>query len=91
MKENTHPHYLEVVFEDSSCGTRFVIPSTIQTDKTLDLDGKSYPYVKVDVSSESHPVYTGKQTYHHTADQVGKFQQKFGRLTGALPGTNPTA
>jgi large subunit ribosomal protein L31 len=87
MKDNTHPEYREVLFEDISCGFKFVTRSSVQTNKTIEHEGKMYPYAKIEVSSASHPFYTGKQTHHYTADQVGKFQQKFGKLTGNLPGS----
>lgn len=62
MKENTHPNYREVVFQDMSSDFSFVTRSTIQTKETIVWkDGKEYPLAKIEVSSESHPFYTGTQ------------------------------
>lgn len=78
MKENTHPNYREVVFQDVSNGFTFVTRSTIQTRETIDFEGKSYPLTKIEVSSESHPFYTGQQKIMDTAGRVEKFNKKFG-------------
>lgn len=78
MKKNTHPAYRPVVFEDVSAGHRFITRSTVQTkDTTTWDDGKEYPLVKVDISSASHPFFTGKQKFVDTAGRVEKFQRKF--------------
>ena len=82
MKDGIHPNYREVVFQDMSCGFRFVSRSTVQTRETTEFEGKTYPLVKLDVSSESHPFYTGAQNkILDTAGRVEKFRQKFGRFT----------
>ena len=78
MKENTHPNYREVVFQDVSNGFTFVTRSTIQTRETIDFEGKNYPLAKIEVSSESHPFYTGQQKIMDTAGRVEKFNKKFG-------------
>ena len=84
MKENTHPNYREVVFQDLSSGFKFVTRSTIQTRETIKMeDGKEYPLAKIEVSSESHPFYTGTQKIMDTGGRVERFRQKFGsRATG---------
>lgn len=61
MKTGIHPDYRTVVFHDLSADTFFKVGSTIKTDRTIELEGKSWPYVTIDVSSASHPYYTGKQ------------------------------
>lgn len=78
MKENIHPDYREVVFLDMSNDTKFVIRSTIQTKEKITLDGKEYPLVKLEVTADSHPFYTGKHKIVDTAGRVEKFRQKFG-------------
>ncbi|OKA46181.1 50S ribosomal protein L31, partial [Ralstonia solanacearum] len=71
MKENTHPNYREVVFQDMSSDFSFVTRSTIQTKETIVWkDGKEYPLAKIEVSSESHPFYTGTQKIMDTAGRV---------------------
>ncbi len=82
MKENTHPDYREVVFQDVSNGFKFVTRSTIQTRETIDFEGKTYPLAKIEVSSESHPFYTGQQKIVDTAGRVEKFKNKFGARAG---------
>jgi large subunit ribosomal protein L31 len=78
MKENIHPDYREVVFLDMSNDAKFVIRSTIQTKEKITLDGKEYPLVKLEVTADSHPFYTGKHKIVDTAGRVEKFRQKFG-------------
>ena len=64
MKPNIHPEYRTVVFHDTSVDEYFKIGSTIKTDREIELDGVTYPYVTIDVSSKSHPFYTGKLRTH---------------------------
>lgn len=82
MKEGIHPNYREVVFQDMSSDFKFITRSTIQTKETITLDGKEYPLAKIEVSSESHPFYTGQQKVLDTAGRVEKFHQKFGSKAG---------
>jgi large subunit ribosomal protein L31 len=78
MKEGIHPNYREVVFQDMSNGFKFITRSTIQTRENIELDGKTYPLAKIEVSSESHSFYTGQQKIMDTAGRVEKFKNKFG-------------
>jgi large subunit ribosomal protein L31 len=78
MKEGIHPDYREVVFHDLSCDFKFITRSTLHTRETIKFEGKDYPLVKIEVSSESHPFYTGKHKIVDTAGRVEKFRQKFG-------------
>jgi large subunit ribosomal protein L31 len=80
MKENTHPNYREVVFHDLSCDFKFITRSTVQSRDTIEFEGKKYPLVKIEVSSESHPFYTGKHKIVDTAGRVDKFRKKFGSV-----------
>ncbi len=77
MKKDIHPDYQEVVFQDSSTGAQFLVGSTIKTKKTCEIDGKTYPLVTVDISSASHPFFTGKQKIMDVAGRVEKFQRKY--------------
>lgn len=86
MKENTHPNYREVVFQDMSNGFLFITRSTIQTRETIEYKGKTYPLAKIEVSSESHPFYTGQQKIVDTAGRVEKFNKKFGVRAGGKAG-----
>ena len=73
MKRDIHPEYREVLFHDTSVDQYFLIPSTIQTDQTKEWEGKSYPYCPLDISSASHPFYTGKHKLVDTGGRVDKF------------------
>ncbi|MEA1987629.1 type B 50S ribosomal protein L31 [Thiomicrorhabdus lithotrophica] len=81
MKADIHPEYKEVVFQDISTGETYITRSTIEktSGDTITLDGKDYPLVRVEVSSASHPFYTGKQTLVDTEGRVEKFKQKYAR------------
>ena len=79
MKEGTHPNYREVVFKDESANFTFLSRSTIDTKDTIVWeDGKEYPLHKLDISSASHPFYTGKQKVVDRAGRIDKFRRKFG-------------
>ena len=78
MKKDIHPTYREVVFLDTSSETKFMTRSTIATNETTQWeDGQEYPLVKVEISSASHPFYTGKKIFVDTAGRVEKFKQKY--------------
>lgn len=79
MKPSIHPRYRPVVFQDMSSGQSILTRSTIDSSDTVVWeDGNTYPLVKVDISSASHPFFTGKQTFVDAAGQVDRFQKKFG-------------
>ncbi len=78
MKKDVHPEYHEVLFHDTSIDKYFVVPSSLVTDETKEWEGKTYPYFPLDVSSDSHPFYTGKQNLVDTAGRVDKFRKRFG-------------
>ena len=78
MKKDVHPEYREVLFHDTSIDKYFVVPSSLVTDETKEWEGKTYPYFPLDVSSDSHPFYTGKQNLVDTAGRVDKFRKRFG-------------
>lgn len=80
MKPGIHPNYREVVFQDLTSGFTFLTRSTINTRENIVWeDGKEYPLVKVEISSHSHPFYTGKQTVNTTAGRVEKFKNRYAR------------
>jgi large subunit ribosomal protein L31 len=77
MKKDIHPNYQPVVFEDTTSGFRLFTKSTLTSDEmTKWEDGKEYPRIVVEVSSASHPFYTGKQMLVDTAKRVDKFQAR---------------
>jgi large subunit ribosomal protein L31 len=80
MKKDIHPNYRDVVFYDTSSEYKFITKSTIQTSETIDWeDGKTYPLYKVEVSSNSHPFYTGKKMMLDTAGRVDKFNKRYAK------------
>ncbi|WP_114191574.1 type B 50S ribosomal protein L31 [Edaphovirga cremea] len=82
MKSTIHPDYRTVVFHDLSANAYFKVGSTIKTERTIDLEGETLPYVTIDVSSESHPYYTGKQKDFSKEGSTARFQQRFSSFLG---------
>lgn len=79
MKSDIHPEYRDVVFKDKQADYAVLTRSTIRTSETITWeDGNEYPVYYVDISSASHPFYTGKQQFVDTMGRVEKFKQKFG-------------
>ena len=71
-------HYQEVVFMDSATGAKFVAGSTLKPEETVEFEGKTYPLVRVEISSDSHPFYTGKQKFAQADGRIEKFNKKYG-------------
>ena len=77
MKKGLHPEsYRPVVFKDMSNGD--LSKSTVATKETIEFEGETYPLLKVEISSTSHPFYTGKSTLVDTAGRVDKFMSRYG-------------
>lgn len=80
MKPGIHPDYHPVVFQDSSTGNKFLTRSTVTSAReTAWEDGNTYPLIVVDVSSESHPFWTGAARVMDTQGRVEKFEKRYGR------------
>ena len=78
MKSGIHPDYATVVFRDLASGQSFLTRSTVSSSKTIEWeDGNTYPVIDVEISSASHPFYTGKQRIMDSAGRVEKFNQRF--------------
>jgi len=78
MKKGIHPeNYRLVVFKDMSNEHTFITKSTADTKDTIDIDGTTYPLVKLEISNTSHPFYTGKMKLVDTAGRVDKFMNKY--------------
>ena len=75
MKKDIHPNYRDVVFKDVSCDFEIITKSTIKTNDKITLAGKEYPLFKVDISSGSHPFYTGTQRVMDTEGRVDRFNR----------------
>jgi len=79
MKKDIHPEYREVIFKDISTDWAFKTRSTVATSDTIVWeDGNEYPLVKLEISSDSHPFFTGKQKLVDTAGRVDKFYTRYG-------------
>jgi large subunit ribosomal protein L31 len=80
MKKDIHPTYREVVFQDTSSDFKFITRSTMTSNETITMEnGNTYPVIKVEVSSASHPFYTGKNLFVDTAGRIDKFKQRYGK------------
>ncbi len=78
MKKNIHPEYREVIFQDLQTGFTFKTRSTMTSKETVKWeDGNEYPLIKVEVTSDSHPFYTGKKIFVDTAGRVEKFNRRY--------------
>ena len=77
MKTDIHPDYQAIVFRDLASGETFLTRSTLTSDKTIELDGETYPVIDVEISSASHPFYTGKQRIMDSAGRVEKFKNRY--------------
>ncbi len=81
MKNNIHPDYRHVIFHDTAANHSFLIRSTYKTEQKMKWeDGKEYPVCYLDISSESHPFYTGQQQTHKAQGRVAKFNSRFTAL-----------
>lgn len=84
FKENEkgiHPeNYRPVVFKDMSNGDMFLTKSTCKTTETVEFEGETYQVVKIEISSTSHPFYTGKSKLVDTAGRVDKFMSRYGKV-----------
>lgn len=79
MREGIHPDFRLVVFKDSTSDFSFVAGSTLKTDRmTTWTDGKEYPLYVAEITSDTHPFFTGKQKIIDTEGRVQKFMQKYG-------------
>lgn len=79
MKQGIHPEYRPVVFRDRGTGKLFLTRSTMTSDRRVDIEGVSFPVVDVDVSSDSHPFWTGRATVMDTEGRVEAFERRYGR------------
>lgn len=80
MKADIHPEYREVVFQDVTSDFKILTRSTLSSKDTVKWeDGNEYPLVKVEVSSASHPFYTGKHKIVDTSGRVDKFRKRYGK------------
>ena len=80
MKKDIHPtNYREVAFKDMSNEEVFITRSTVASKETIEIDGVTYPLVRLEITSSSHPFFTGKQKLVDTAGRVDKFLSRYGK------------
>lgn len=80
MKKGIHPkRYRLVAFKDMSNEKIFLCSSTAETKESIDINGKEYPLIKIEISSSSHPFYTGKMKFVDTAGRIDKFLKKYSK------------
>ena len=88
MKSDLHPDYRPVVFQDTSSDLTFLTRSTIVTKDTIEWeDGATYPLAKVEISSASHPFYTGKQILVDSGGRVERFRRRYAKVGSKTPAT----
>ena len=78
MKKGIHPDYHKVLFVDTSTGKEWISRSTITSDKTKEVDGEELPVVRLEISSESHPFWTGQQREVDSEGRVDRFRKRYG-------------
>jgi large subunit ribosomal protein L31 len=93
MKPEIHPKtFRKVVFKDMSCDYAFLTQSCVDTKETIKWeDGNEYPLFKLEISSKSHPFYTGKQNLVDTAGRIDKFMKRYGKKPAAVAPEAPAA
>ena len=82
MKAEIHPEYREVLFIDSATGEEWVCRSTMNSEDMKEVDGKTLPVVKLEISSASHPFWTGQMREVYTDGRVDRFRKRYGKKRG---------
>lgn len=78
MRQHIHPIYSPIVFRDRTAGLTFLTSSTLTSNEKIDFQGKLYPVIDVDISSASHPFWTGKGRVLDSEGRVDKFNRRYG-------------
>jgi len=86
MKSDIHPAVHPVVFVDTSCGAEFITRSTLKSEETRVIDGVEHFVINIEISSASHPFFTGEERFVDTAGRVDKFKEKMDRVAEAAKG-----
>ncbi|HTY16479.1 MAG TPA: type B 50S ribosomal protein L31 [Myxococcota bacterium] len=79
MKEGVHPDYHKVIFVDSATGTEWITRSTLTSSETRDVDGEAVPLVRLEISSVSHPFWTGHLREAARGGKVDDFRRRYGK------------
>ncbi len=91
MKPGIHPNYRTVVFQDMGSGDKLITRSTIETNETIEIDGETYPLAKVEISSFTHPFFTGQMKIVDTAGRVERFERRYGNRRKKAAAETPDA
>jgi large subunit ribosomal protein L31 len=91
MKEGIHPDYHPVLFVDAGAGFEFASRSTLKSKEVRKIDGVDHFVIRLDISSASHPFYTGKQRFLDTAGRIERFREKYGTSYGRKKGAKAAA
>jgi large subunit ribosomal protein L31 len=79
VKKDIHPDYHRVLFVDNATGREWVTRSTLSSEKTKEVDGEELPVVNLEISSESHPFWTGQQRELDSEGRVDRFRKRYGK------------
>ena len=79
MKKDIHPNSRKVLFKDITTDETYIISSSVETNETTTQEGVEYPMVKVEISSSSHPFYSGKERSGGTTGRIDKFNKKYNK------------
>ncbi|MFP8879610.1 MAG: type B 50S ribosomal protein L31 [Myxococcota bacterium] len=79
MKADTHPDYHKVLFIDTATGDEWVTRSTVKSKETREVDGEEIPVVKLEISSYSHPFWTGKMREVDADGKIDRFRRRYGK------------
>jgi large subunit ribosomal protein L31 len=80
MKADIHPQYREVVFQDVTSDFKFLTRSTMASKESIKWeDGNEYPLIKIDISSATHPFYTGQNKIMDTSGRIDKFKKRYAK------------
>ena len=80
MRKDIHPEYREVLFHDTNADVYFLTRSTVSTKTTREYEGQEYPYFPLDISSASHPFYTGKTRQIGNEGRASEFANRYGKF-----------
>lgn len=83
MKQEIHPNYHPVIFQDMSTGKQFVTRSTAKSDRVENVDGVDHFVISIGVTADSHPFFTGQKQFVDTEGRIDKFQKRFGAVRRA--------
>ena len=78
MKADIHPEYRKVVFVDSATGDQWISRSTMNSKETVEVDGEELPLIRLEISSSSHPFWTGKMRELDTDGKIDRFRRRYG-------------